>query len=276
VPEGLQGVKEGARDIWDVWSPDYEAVTEELRVHFASHPQMGPLFAQPDEAETARSRALIEAAMCHGEWDRYWQDVRVQASGYAQFGIRLSVWAELIGELRTALTRRLLQRFLAEPDRLLAALQVLDRWLDRALGEFADTFVSVNEDLIENQQRAIRELSTPVLQVRPGLVIMPIVGELDIARVEQVQGQLLSALRDTRARAVVIDVTAVPAIDSQVAARLMATVEAARLMGTEVVVSGLSADLAQALVNLGLDVGRLRSVGDLQGGIELAEQYLLA
>jgi rsbT co-antagonist protein RsbR len=72
----------------------------------------------------------------------------------------------------------------------------------------------------------------------------------------------------------VLDITGVPYIDSPVANHLVQTVEAARLLGAIVIVTGLSPEIAQTLVNIGVDLGKMNTVGDLQGGIEEAERLL--
>ena len=130
------------------------------------------------------------------------------------------------------------------------------------------------ERVIRQQQEAIRELSTPVLQVRERLLILPIIGVLDSQRARQLTEQLLRAIRANRAKVVVIDITGVPTIDSTVANHLVQTVEASRLMGASVIITGLSSEIAQTLVTIGVDLSKVNAVGDLQGGIEEAERLL--
>jgi rsbT co-antagonist protein RsbR len=100
------------------------------------------------------------------------------------------------------------------------------------------------------------------------------IGEIDSARAKQLTQQLLHSIRSSRARVVVIDITGVPSVDTNVANHLLQTVEAARLMGAAAIVSGLSAEVAQTLVSLGVALDKLNTVGDLQGGIEQAEALL--
>ncbi|MCA1560801.1 MAG: STAS domain-containing protein [Acidobacteria bacterium] len=121
---------------------------------------------------------------------------------------------------------------------------------------------------------AIRELSTPVLKVRDQLLILPIIGALDAGRARQLTEQLLNGIRENRAKVVVIDITGVPSIDMPVADHLVQAVRASALMGARVIITGLSADIAQTVVNLGVDLSMMQSVGDLQGGIEEAERQL--
>jgi rsbT co-antagonist protein RsbR len=113
-----------------------------------------------------------------------------------------------------------------------------------------------------------------VLQVREQLLILPIVGMIDALRARQLTEGLLRAIRDNRARVVVIDITGVPAVDSAVANHLVQTVDASRLMGATVIVTGLSPEIAQTLVTIGVDLTKMNTVGDLQGGIEEAERLL--
>jgi rsbT co-antagonist protein RsbR len=136
------------------------------------------------------------------------------------------------------------------------------------------SFVQERERVIREQQEAIRELSTPVLQVRERLLILPIIGVLDPARARQLTEQLLAAIRDSRARVVVIDVTGVATIDLTVANHLVQAVEASRLMGASAILTGVSSRIAQTLVDLGVDLGAMQTVGDLQGGLEQAERLL--
>ena len=128
--------------------------------------------------------------------------------------------------------------------------------------------------LEDSKRAAVRDLSTPILQVREGLLILPVVGALDGERASRVAQALLGRIRATRARAVVIDLTGVPAFEPSVATPLVRAVESARLMGAHTIVTGLSADIASALVAQDLDLGAISVAGDLQAGIEDAVRLL--
>src|SRR5437016_1518787 len=145
---------------------------------------------------------------------------------------------------------------------------------NRVANTVAVGFVQERERIIRQQQEAIRELSTPVLQVRERLLILPIIGVIDPQRARQLTEQLLRAIRTNRAKVVVIDITGVAAMDSNVANHLVQTVEASRLLGATVIVTGLSPEIAQTLVTIGVDLSEMATVGDLQGGIGEAERLL--
>lgn len=155
-------------------------------------------------------------------------------------------------------------------DAFLSMLKIV--FLD--VGLAVDTYIAARDSTMQKQQEAIRELSTPVLQIRERLLLLPIIGVIDTLRARLITENLLRAIRDNRARVVVMDVTGVATIDSRVANHLLQTVAAARLMGASVIVTGLSPDVAQSLVALGIELGGLNTVGDLQGGIEEAERLL--
>jgi rsbT co-antagonist protein RsbR len=176
--------------------------------------------------------------------------------------------------LRDVLARSLFEKYQTDFDLLNRVLDAYEPAANRIANTVAVGFVQERERIIRQQQEAIRELSTPVLQVREQLLILPIIGVLDSQRARQVTEQLLRAIRANRAKVVVIDITGVPTIDSTVANHLVQTVDASGLMGASVIITGLSSDIALTLVTIGLDLSKMNAVGDLQGGIEEAERLL--
>ena len=169
---------------------------------------------------------------------------------------------------------RLLEAFPEDPERAFRSFLTLTKIVFLDIGLAVDTYIHARESTMRKQQEAIRELSTPVLQIRERLLLLPIIGVIDTHRARLITDGLLHAIRETRAKVVVMDVTGVATIDTKVANHLIQTVTAARLMGASVIVTGLSSDVAQALVALGLDLSKLDTIGDLQEGIEEAERIL--
>jgi rsbT co-antagonist protein RsbR len=176
--------------------------------------------------------------------------------------------------LRDVLARSLFKKYQHDFDLLNRVLDAYEPAANRIANTVAVSFVEERERIIRQQQEAIRELSTPVLQVRERLLILPIIGVIDSQRAKQLTEQLLRGIRNNRAKVVVVDITGVPTIDSTVANHVVQTVEASRLMGAGVIITGLSSEIAQTLVTIGVDLSKLNAVGDLQGGIELAERML--
>ena len=176
--------------------------------------------------------------------------------------------------LRDVLARSLFSKYRSDFAMLNRILDAYEPAANRIAITVAVGFVQERERTIREQQEAIRELSTPVLQVRERLLILPIVGLIDPQRARQLTEQLLRGIRANRAKVVVIDITGVAAMDTNVANHLVQTVEASRLLGATVIVSGLSPEIAQTLVNIGVELSKMTTVGDLQGGIEEAERLL--
>jgi rsbT co-antagonist protein RsbR len=176
--------------------------------------------------------------------------------------------------LRDVLARSLFKKYQANFAMLNRVLDAYEPAANRIANTVGVSFVQERERIIREQQEAIRELSTPVLQVRERLLILPIIGVIDPQRARQLTEQLLRGIRGNRAKVVVIDITGVPSVDSGVANHLVQTVDASRLMGATVIVTGLSSEIAQTLVTIGVDLTKMKTVGDLQGGIEEAERLL--
>jgi len=176
--------------------------------------------------------------------------------------------------LRDVLARSLFAKYQHDFSTLNRILDAYEPAANRIANTVAVGFVQERERIIREQQEAIKELSTPVLQVRERLLILPIIGAIDPHRARQLTEQLLHGIRATRGKVVVIDLTGVAAVDSSIANHLVQTVEASRLLGATVIVTGLSPAIAQTLVNIGVDLGKMNTVGDLQGGIEQAERLL--
>jgi rsbT co-antagonist protein RsbR len=174
--------------------------------------------------------------------------------------------------LRDVLARSLFAQYQKDPELLNRILDEYEPAANRIAVTVGVSFVEERERVIHDQQETLRELSTPVLQLRERLLILPIIGILDSARARQLTEQLLGAIRDNRATVVVIDITGVATIDRTVANHLVQTVEASRLMGASTILTGLSSEIAQTLVDLDVDLGMMKTVGDLQGGLEEAER----
>ena len=177
--------------------------------------------------------------------------------------------------LRDVLARSLFVKYQHDSGLLNRILDAYEPAANRIAVTVGVSFVEERERVIREQQEAIRELSTPVLQVRDRLLILPIIGVLDSQRARQLMEQLLAAIQTNRAKVVVIDITGVATIDIDVANHLVQTVEATRLMGASAIITGLSSKIAQTLVDLGVDLGMMKTVGDLQGGLEEAERLIV-
>ncbi len=122
-------------------------------------------------------------------------------------------------------------------------------------------------DKLAAQQEVIREMSVPVLPVSAHTLVMPLIGALDSARLAVVQAQALAAIEESRARRLLIDLTGVPVVDTQVAQGLLCTVQAARLLGVTPVLIGIRPEVAQSIVSLGIDLSGVRTAASLESAL---------
>lgn len=125
-------------------------------------------------------------------------------------------------------------------------------------------------ETIEQQRQTISELQTPVIQVWDRVLALPIVGSLDTARTQEMNEALLQKIVDTGSEIVIMDITAVPVMDTAVAKHLLETISAARLLGAEVLMVGLSTRTAITLVHLGVDLSGVITRTTMAKGLELA------
>ena len=141
---------------------------------------------------------------------------------------------------------------------------------------FLDSFVVINEitriqrEKIAAGSKALLEMSTPVTPIWEGILLLPLLGVLDSSRTQDVMDKTLSKIEETRAKVFVMDISGVGAMDTAVAHQLMKITKATQLMGCETIISGLSPSIARTLVELGVNVGEVRTTATLRDSFELA------
>jgi rsbT co-antagonist protein RsbR len=133
---------------------------------------------------------------------------------------------------------------------------------------------AVLQDTIAQQRATISELETPVIQVWEGILALPIVGTVDTARAQDMTEALLERIVATGSEIVLLDITGVPVVDTAVARHLLETVSAARLLGADVLIVGLSSRTAMTLVQLGIDLSHVTTRATLAKGLEFAFRRL--
>ena len=132
--------------------------------------------------------------------------------------------------------------------------------------------LQLQEELISTQAAAIRELSTPLIPITDDVLVMPLIGAVDSRRAHDVLERLLAGMAELRARAVIVDITGVNVVDTQVADALLRAAQAIRLLGARVVLTGIRPEVAQTLVGLGVDLRHIVTLSTLQAGIAYISQ----
>jgi rsbT co-antagonist protein RsbR len=140
-----------------------------------------------------------------------------------------------------------------------------------ALGLYTtEVFQRSREATIARQREELLELSTPVVELWEGILALPLVGTLDSARTQVVMESLLQRIVETGAAVAIIDITGVPTVDTLVAQHLMKTVAAARLMGTDCIISGIRPQIALTVVHLGVDLSGITTRASLSDAFVVA------
>ncbi|HEV3232364.1 MAG TPA: protoglobin domain-containing protein [Candidatus Dormibacteraeota bacterium] len=272
---------------------DYASpVIEAFYRHLLSFEQTRAFFEDPKVLERVkRLQVSYFLRLTQGDYGAEYVEERLRIGAvHERIGLEINHYLGSYNLYLREVADRLLIGFAGDPGKAMEIIKSLIKLVFLDIGLAIDTYIFQREQTIGQQQESIREfereraavvqqeairkLSTPVLQVRERMLILPIIGEIDSERARQLTEELLHAIRNTRAKAVVIDITGVPAVDSAIANHLVQTVDAARLMGATAIVTGLSAEVAQTLVSLGVGIDKLNTVGDLQGGIEMADRLL--
>jgi rsbT co-antagonist protein RsbR len=131
-----------------------------------------------------------------------------------------------------------------------------------------ETYVNARDSIITEQSAQLLELSTPVVKLWDGVVAVPLIGTLDSARSQVVMERLLQALVETGSPYAILDITGVPAVDTQVAQHILKTVVAAQLMGARCVISGIRPQIAQTIVSLGIEFGEIVTKANLADALQ--------
>jgi rsbT co-antagonist protein RsbR len=161
-----------------------------------------------------------------------------------------------------------------------ATEQAINELAHLDIGVVVDTYTTLEKEVIESQSRALMEMSTPVTEIWKGILLLPIVGIVDSKRAQDIMNAALAQITETHARIFILDISGVGVVDTAVANHLVKITKATRLMGCESMISGVSPAIAQTIVELGIDVGTVKTTatmrdaladGFAQVGIQLTE-----
>ena len=253
-----------------------ESVIEDFYRHLLSFEETKVFFRDPEVLKRVKdAQQQYFLRLTQGNYDlAYAQHRLLIGAVHERANLPMKAYLGMYNYYLRAVANRLIEAFRKEPQRAWSSFLSLMKLTFLDIGLAIDTYINSRERTIREQREAIQDLPTPVLRLREGMLLVPIIGLIDSQRARVLTEQLLGAVRDDRAKVIVIDITGVQAVDSRVANHMVQTVEAARLMGATAILAGVSPGIAQTMVTLGIDLGRMITVGDLQSGIERAEELL--
>ncbi|GAA0528062.1 rsbT co-antagonist protein RsbR [Rhizomicrobium palustre] len=268
------GDEENLKSINELARRYAQSVIDDFYEHLLSFEDTATFFSDPatlEHVKNAQQQYFLR--LTQGNYDLAYAKDRLRIGAvHERVGLPVKAYLGMYNFYLRAVANRLAEAYASDPQKSWTAFLSLMKLTFLDIGLAIDTYIDSSEQTIREQREAIQELPTPVLPFRDGMLLVPVIGLISGERARQLTEQLLMAIRNNRAKAVVIDVTGVQAVDSRVANHIVQTVEAARLMGATAIIAGVSPEIAQTMVTLGIDLGRMMTVGDLQSGIEEADK----
>ncbi|MBT2646556.1 STAS domain-containing protein [Bacillus sp. ISL-34] len=201
-----------------------------------------------------------------------------------EFTLKLSDFAEKVVQLGWPLTfvneglhkftliviNGMVEKGLVTPDNQVNLVNHLDKWATPINNEIVNIYTQTWERTVSMQKIALQELSAPLIPVLEGITVMPLIGTIDTERAKQIMENLLTGVVKHRSEVVLIDITGVPVVDTMVAHHIIQAAEAVRLVGAKCILCGIRPEIAQTIVNLGINLNEVVTKNTLKKGIEVA------
>lgn len=247
-------------------------ITDGLYELIMKHPDSRTFF--PDDATLARVKRMQNTyflRLFSGVYDLdYLRDRLRVGAAHEKIGMPPKLYLGAYRRYLALIHERLLDHFKgnsAEASKALASIRKII-FFDMALA--IDTYIAAYLETMTRHQAAIRELSTPVIKVHDRILLLPIVGTVDTQRAQQIMESVLTQVVDQQAKVMILDIAGVPVVDTKVADHLLQTTAAVQLLGSQAILTGISAAVARTVIQLGVDLAHVPTRSKLAEGIELA------
>ena len=240
--------------VWMRELPEYE--------HFFSDPAT---LAHAQAAQVEGWRTFFRAEVD----ENFLEDRRKLGRTHARIGLQAQTYLAAMSYSFNLWTERLYQGGMA-PAEFSAACVSVGKLVHLESTVVMETFVTRTNEVIANQSRALLEMSTPVAAVWDQILLLPVVGIIDSRRAGDIMNRMLEQVGTTQARAFILDISGVAVVDTAVANHLIKMTKATRLMGCDTIISGLSPSVAQTIVELGIEVGEIRTTSTMKDALKTA------
>ncbi|WP_335946442.1 STAS domain-containing protein [Salipiger bermudensis] len=272
-------------NILSILETDFSSVVEEwLGTQVKEGVKRSDLFS--DSESRAQNQELLKAfgkgvraGVVNEEFsldDDAWEDLRAVLVDVSKERVGRGVTPTEMATFVLALKSPLFKRLEAMPDvegrELIRDVLMVTRLVDAFAIYTNEIFIGERDQVIERQRQEMLELSTPVVELWDRVLTLPLIGTLDSARAQEVMENLLQTILERQAEVVIMDITGVGTVDTQVAQHLLRAAAAVRLMGAECIISGISPMIAQTMVQLGIDVGTVSTRSSIRTALSDALQ----
>lgn len=256
----LQMIESRRESITSQWMKAMEAIREE---HWLS--------TITDEMFTNTNRELIELMFDHIATNEVLQGENYQPliDRLQQMGMPLSYLTEGLQSFRSIMMEECFEQ-LHDAKQAHELYRAVDHWFEPILNQLVSASMKSWEETVMNQREDIKELSAPLIPVFDEISVMPLIGTIDTERAKLIMENLLEGVIDHGAQVVLIDITGVPVVDTMVAHHIIQAAEAVRLVGSKCILVGIRPEIAQTIVNLGIDMGSFPTSSTLKKGMQTA------
>jgi rsbT co-antagonist protein RsbR len=237
---------------------------EEVKVNLSAR-----LFTHSDEVFKNTNREFIEIVLTNlnKSQDVLNERITVFSDQLIKMGWALSFVTEGLQMFRKVILELLFEQFKADNISIVTAV---DSWIDPIINQVVDDYSGSWENTVSLQRIALQELSAPLIPVIDKISIMPLIGTIDTERAKLIMENLLNGVIKHRSEVVLIDITGVPVVDTMVAHHIIQAAEAVRLVGAQCILVGIRPEIAQTIVNLGIDLSKFPTKNTLKKGLESA------
>lgn len=259
---------------------DETGLLQDWQTELATSKMLRPDLIRPGEFDQQCQeflRLLRSAVQHHNlddveapEWSSMRQFLATISRSRVQQGFTPSEVALFVFSFKKPMFDRVRQDLLGQSELFADAIAAMTALLDQLGLWTMEVYQKAREETIQRQQTELLELSTPVVKLWDGILALPMIGTLDSTRTQIVMESLLQQIVETGSQVVILDITGVPTVDTLVAQHLLKTVAAARLMGTECIISGIRPQIAQTIVHLGVDLSAVITKATLADAFAIA------
>jgi rsbT co-antagonist protein RsbR len=253
-------ILEDVQKVGEIVLANGEEFLDEFYNWLETQPEFDQFFSDPSVLErTKKSQYLFWEEFFRGNPDEEYLEHRRQlGKTHARIGLPLTTYFTGVGKFVRTINQQL-DKHKMKDDLRLRYVRAVDRYMRFDVSIIVDTYTRIEKETIAAQGRALMEMSTPVTEIWTDVLLLPLVGIIDSKRAQDVMDATLKMISSTHARIYILDISGVGVVDTAVANHLIKITKATRLMGCESTISGVSPAIAQTIVELGIDVGTVRT-----------------
>lgn len=259
------------REYGKVIAPKHDKFVDEFYGWLRLQPEFNQFF--PDEAKLIEVQALQEiywrqffTAKINEDYIRSRRKVGVV---HARIGLSLPSYLASVNRSVKVITESLYDGGL-DDQQYAEAVKSIGKLVYLDVSIVVDAYNTHTNQIIAEQAEAMLAMSTPVTEIWNDILLLPLVGIIDSKRAQEIMTSVLSKISETHATTMILDISGVAVVDTAVANHLIKVTKATQLMGCRSIISGLSPAIAQTMVELGIDVGDIRTTSTLKDALEIS------